>query len=105
MDRNFKQKETSDVLNILATNSSYQNLYPLFSKIASIALTLPVTNADSERGFSVMNRVKTVLRNRLTVSSLDSLLRISIEGPERTYFDFERAVTLWGSKRHRRIFD
>ena len=105
MDNNFKQKETSDVLNILATNSSYQNLYPLFSKIASIALTLPVTNADSERGFSVMNRVKTILRNRLTVSSLDTLLRISIEGPERTSFDFERTVTLWSSKRNRRIFD
>ena len=104
MQKNFQGKETSEVLKMLATNSTYQTLYPLFSKFASIALTLPVTNADSERGFSCMNRIKTTLRNRLTVSSLDSLLRISIEGPERTLFDFQRAVTMWSSKRHRRIY-
>ena len=105
LQKNFQNKDTSHMLKVLATNTSYQSVYHLFSKIASIALTLPVTNADSERGFSCMNRVKTILRNRLTVSSLDILLRISMEGPERTNFDFDRAVTLWSSKRHRRIFE
>ena len=52
-----------------------------------------------------MNRIKTDLRNRLTVSSLDTLIRISTEGPERARFEFTRAVSKWASKRHRRIFD
>ena len=65
-------KDTTDVLQVLS--DSFSTLYPLLSKFAQIALALPVSNADSERGFSCMNRVKTTLRNRLTVSSLDTLL-------------------------------
>ena len=63
-------------------------VYPI---LAQIALTLPVSNADAERGFSCINRVKTKLRNRLTLCSLDNLIRISIEDPEKD-FDFEAAV-------------
>ena len=96
--------EATDVMRMLALSKTYQTLYPLLSKFAQIALALPVSNADSERGFSGMNRVKTQLRNRLTVSSLDTLLRISIEGPDISQFDFFSAVTKWSSLRHRRIF-
>ena len=51
-----------------------------------------------------MSRVKTDLRNRLTMSSLDTLLRISIEGPEQKDFDFSAAVSRWSGLRNRRIF-
>ena len=47
-----------------------------------------------------MNCVKTELRNRLTVSSLDS---ISIEGPEKD-FNFNAAVLKWSCLRNHRIF-
>ena len=96
--------EATDVLRMLALSETYRTLYPILSKLAQIALTLPVSNADSECGFSCMNRVKTQLRNRLTVSSLDTLLRISIEGPDISQFDFSSAVTKWSSLRNRRIF-
>ena len=92
--------DATDVLRMLALNETYQ----ILSKFAQIALALPVSNADSERGFSCMNRVKTQLRNRLSVSSLDTLLRISIEGPDISHFDFSSAVTKWSSLRIRRIF-
>jgi len=65
-------------------NDTLQTLYPLPSKHAQIALVLPMSNADSERGSTCMNRVKTDLCNRLTVSSWDTLLQISIEGPSLT---------------------
>ena len=96
--------EATDVMRMLALSKTYQTLYPILSKFAQIALALPVSKADSERGFSCMNRVKTELRNRLTVSSLDRLLRISIEGPDISQFDFFSAVTKWSSLRNRRIF-
>ena len=51
--------------------------------------------SNAERGFSSMNRVKIQLSNRLTVSSLDTLLRISIKGPDISQFDFSSAVTKW----------
>ena len=43
-----------------------------------------------------MNRIKTDLRNRLKTSTLDCLMRISIEGPCIAQFNFERAVDIAG---------
>ena len=49
------------------------------------------------------NRVKTELRNRLTVSTLDNLLRIPLKGPEND-FDFNAAVRRWGALIFKRFF-
>ena len=51
-------------------------MYPIICKFS---LNLPDSNADES------NRIE--LRNRLTVSTLENLLRISLEGPEND-FDF-----------------
>ena len=96
----FKNKHSKDILELLSTNETLIVLYPFLSKFSQIALTLPVSNADAERGFSCMNRVKTERRNRLTVSSLDTLLRISMEGPEKD-FDFDAAISKWSALRNR----
>ena len=88
-----RSMEATDVMRMLAQSETYQTLHPILSKFAQIAPALPVSNADAERGFSCMNRVKTQLRNHLTVCSLDTLLRISIEGPDISQFDFSSAVT------------
>ena len=99
----FKNKNGSHVLESLSSSDTLIALYPILSRFALVALTLPVSNADAERGFSCMNRVKTGLRNRLTVSSLDTLLRILMEGPDKD-FDFDLAVSKWSAMRNRRIF-
>ena len=78
--------------NLLCTDPSLQDMYPLF-KLASIAALIPVSTADCERSFSTMNRVKTKLRNRMTTSTLDSLIRISKEGPRLLQFNFEGPPT------------
>ena len=38
--------------------------FPQLSRLASIALIIPVSTAECERCFSSMNRIKTDLRNR-----------------------------------------
>ena len=76
-------------------------MYPQISYLLSIILILPVSSVPCERGFSAANRIKTKLRNRLMVQSLDILLRISIEGPP---FDFTRALVLYKNIKQRRIF-
>ena len=45
----------------------------------------------------------TFKRNRLKTSTLDNLLRISIEGPELEDFDFDTAVNSWSAIRKQRI--
>ncbi|XP_073435108.1 zinc finger protein 862-like [Dendrobates tinctorius] len=84
-------------------------VYPEFSALASIALTLPLSTASCERGFSTQNRIKSKKRSRLTDIHLEDLSRISEEGPSfsltnetvQCSFDFQAAVALWKQKNQR----
>ena len=99
----FKEVSTRDIMSTMSANTTFSSLYPTLSKLASIALIVPVSTADCERGFSTMNRIKTDPRNRLKTTTLDKLIRLSSEGPELDEFNFERAAMLWASKSNRRI--
>ena len=84
---------------ILQMRCALGSLYPCISKIAEVALTLPVSNAWPERGTSKIKLIKSRLRSRLKNDLLNSLLQISINGPD--VFSKEnddvirRAVKLW----------
>ena len=82
---------------------SYSLAYPLLAELASCALSLPVSNAECERGFSALKRTKTILRNRLSTKSLNAILHITLNGPGRHNFDFQRAIDKWGKLRNRRL--
>ena len=60
-----------------------------------VAAIIPVSTAECERSFSAMKRIKTSLRNRLKTTTLDCLMRISIEGQCISTFNFERAADIW----------
>ena len=89
----------SHLLKVAEINAMFPNL----AKLAAIGLLLPLSTVDCERGFSTLTRVKTNLRNRLASKTLNSLLVISIEGPNTVDYPYDRACDLWGSWRHRRI--
>lgn len=44
-------------------------------------LVLPISSADAERGFSIMNHIRTSRTARLEGVSLDALMRLRINGP------------------------
>ena len=85
----------NQVLKLVAGNATVRALYPNLSKLAKVCLILPVSTADCERSFSTMKRVKTDLRNRINTSTLDTLMRIRIEGPSLSEFDFDTALNSW----------
>ena len=60
-----------------------------------ILFVMPFTNANLERMFSRMLRVKSDWSNRLTRDHLDSLLRIDEEGESLKMFNPESAINLW----------
>lgn len=91
------------MVRILCTESSLQDIYPQLSKLASIGALVPISTAECEHAFSAMNRIKTDLRNRLKTPTLDCLMRLSIEGPPYSDFNFERAAYIWGEMRNRRV--
>lgn len=58
------------------------SLYPCMSKIAEVVMALPVSNAWPERGASKIKIIKNRLRSRMKNDLLNSLLQISVNGPE-----------------------
>ena len=49
-----------------------------------------------------MKLIKTDARNRMGEGSLDSLMRISINGPPCNVFNYSKAIKLWVERKERR---
>ena len=83
------------------------SLYPRISKIAEVALTLPVSNAWPKRGASKIKLIKSMLQSHLKNDLLNSLLQISINGPgvfsKENDDVIRRAVKLWMKVKKRKI--
>ncbi len=56
---------------------------------------LPVSSADCERGFSQMNLYHTSGRNRLSVSSVNDMMMIGINGPPLAAWNPTKYVISW----------
>ena len=72
----MKHKTTPDIYSVLF---SKQEEFPNFLLIAEIVFTWPLSTAACERGFSSMNRTKTIQRSSLATRTLDNNLRISVK--------------------------
>ena len=59
--------------------------YPLLTKLAKAILIIPHGNADTERLFSHLDLNKTKLRNSLSIDTLNSLLTIQFNVPQKCY--------------------
>ena len=98
-----KNGSIKDLAKFLLSTPERRLLFPALSKLLIRGLVLPIATADCERGFSAMNRIKTVPRNRLKTSTLEQLMYISIKGPTADKFDFDKAADKWGGLHQRRI--
>lgn len=80
--------------------------FELLPQIAEIASSLPMSNVWPERGASCLKRLKTRLRSRINVDMLNTLMLISINGPDLYSPEcnelIESAVLLWNNKKNRR---
>ena len=81
-------------------------LFPFLSLFAEAILSLPISNAWPERSGSAIKRIKTRLRSRLSNKMLQSLLHISINGPEISTEECDQLirepVKLWLDKKKER---
>ena len=95
-----------DMLSILwgLISKYHKDEFPNLLKLSALAITAPIHTADCERGFSCQNITKTALRNRLSPDRVDDLITISTEGKPLEEYDFEKALTHWREKKHRKIF-
>ena len=69
-------------------------IFPEFSKLCVLALIIPLSSVDCERGFSLMNIIKTDLRAHMNSTTLCALMRIAL-GVAEADFPFEDAADWW----------
>ncbi|CAK6949836.1 zinc finger protein 862-like [Scomber scombrus] len=73
------------------------------SQLVDICDTFQASSADCERGFSLMNRIKTKSRNRLEVTHLDQLMRIkSRQEEDGAAISVDKVYNHWRSEKDRR---
>ncbi|CAG8618546.1 6519_t:CDS:1 [Cetraspora pellucida] len=81
---------------------TFNEIYPETAKLISILVNLPLTNAVVKHIFSRQNLIKTKLRNRMSIYTLNYLLLISFNEPKLEDFNFQLAYQEW-CKLDRRI--
>ena len=81
----------------------YCEQFPELLKLAQIAMLLPFSTADCERGFSFQNRIKVKSRARISSLNVDQLMRVCINGNSYKDFDYCKALSKWRAK-DRHIF-
>ena len=57
--------------NDTCTIKEYPHLFPSFSRLAALALVIPVLSVPCERGFSMQNQIKTKGHSRLSDKHVD----------------------------------
>ena len=84
--------------------TEHEQDYPNVLMLVELVLILPMSTACCERGFSAMKREKNDWRSSLSSTSLNSILRIVIDGPSVKDFCPNSALETWweSSQRSRR---
>ena len=82
----------------------YSRFVPELPYLAEVCMSLPVSNAWLERGASAVKRLKTRLRSSLKGDMLESLMYITINGPEVQECEslVKKAVKKWHEVKARR---
>ena len=74
----------------------YQGRYPWLLWIVLVIRLVPIGSAECERMFSLMNRLKTDLRNRMKNSTLNDLMTVNRLAPETLSDDeLDELIDFW----------
>ena len=94
-------------MNWVQINAKYQASHPNVLNVIDLALSLPASSAECERGFSAMKLIKTDRRNRLKGTTLTDVMRVKLLSPDISDFDPTTAIHLWnttGSRSRRPLY-
>ena len=77
----------------------FRDQFPNITTLVDLSLIIPFSNAVVERVFSRQNLIKTDLRNRMNIDTLNMHLHISLNGPRNfEKFNYLAAYNQWASK-------
>ena len=93
---NFEQRQNFESRPTWAAlNAKYGGEYRNILALVDIALTVPASNAQCERGFSYLKMIKSDWRSTLTVSSVNDIMRIVLHSDPIGSYDPTAAIALW----------
>ena len=79
--------------------TNFRDQFPNLTVLVDLSLIIPFSNAVVERVFSKQNLVKTDLRNRMHIDTLNMHLHISLNNPQNfERFNYLTAYNHWASK-------
>lgn len=97
------QDRSLDALCGVLAGTSFNACYPLLSYLYSVACTLPVSTSEVERLFSAVKLIITDHRASLHVQTVDRLIRVKLNGPDRDNFPFREVALRWRRQKNRRL--
>ena len=106
MGNNFRTCTLQTMAANLLPSAEVKETYPNLIKLMALALTMPVSTAGCERGFSKHNLIKNKIRARLKTENVATLMRMSLDTPDLSNmdtFNFSRAFEIWCNEKDRYI--
>ena len=90
-----KDSKFTNELYYILNNPYFQHAFENIKRLIEIYCALPSSNAEIERGFSAMSRIKTLSRNKLLTENLDNLMIISLIGEDVKDFNPDSYIKYW----------
>ena len=101
--KHFVQHETSPVQLLQALDRhGLKTTFPNVYVALRLFLTLPVSNCEGERSFSVLKRVKNELRTTMSQTRLSALSLLAIEHELVSGLDFEDVIHQFAQSKSRK---
>lgn len=80
-----------------------KQMFPTIFILFRIYLTFPISNANSERTFSALKRLKNWLRNSMGQERLSNVALLNIESEEADKLEINQLIEIFSSRKNRRI--
>lgn len=97
------QKSINEAWVLCGCSLEWRTNWPNLTRLWQKVLVIPSSIAICERGFSKQNLVKSALRSRLRLNTLDALMRVSLCGIDVGDIDWLAVMQEWRNMRDRRI--
>ena len=100
----YKDENPLQIEKIYGTLVETRDQYPDIVKLFKLSLLITPSTANVERGFSVLTLLHTKQRNSPSLASLEKLMRIVLQGPEKLNDEtYETLVDKFRDSTSRRI--
>ena len=101
---NCEGSSMKDAWRIFCVTELHTN-FPNMAKLWQAVLTIPASTVACERGFSRQNIIKDVRRTKLSLATLDALMRVSLTRLDSSMVEWDRVYEMWKDAKERRILN